>query len=137
MKGQSYYQSMNQQFRYGMGRCQTPNPTRPVGRLPVIVSYVLISLKTYSILLSILTHTHISSNQHGINYPKNPNIHLLWQLTSSLAYIYHAYHIISYKAANNKISQGLKHRHGYIKETCDCILDIKNTSSNQACSTHH
>ena len=32
---------------------------------------------------------------------------------------------------------GITHRHCNIKETCDCILDIKNTSSNQACSTHH
>ena len=47
---------------------------------------------------------HEHDIQHGINYPKNPNIHLSWQLTSSLAYIYHAYHIISSKAANNKIS---------------------------------
>ena len=36
---------------------------------------------------------HEHDIQHGINYPKNPNIHLSWQLTSSLAYI--IMHIIS------------------------------------------
>ena len=59
-----------QSLGMGMGRCQAPNPTRPVGRLPLIVSYILISLKAYSTLHSILSHTyyHSSSNQHGI-YP--------------------------------------------------------------------
>ena len=34
-----------------MGRCWAPNPTRPVGWLPLIMSYVLISLKVCSTLL--------------------------------------------------------------------------------------
>ena len=137
-KDQSYYQSMSSKFRYGDRKVLGTNPTRPVGQLPVIVSYFLISLKTHLTLLSILTHT-LAYIQQSIWHQssQNPNIHLSRQLTSSLAYIYHAYHIISSNAANNKISQGQKHRHGNIKETCDCILDIKNTSSNQACSTHH
>ena len=123
-----------QSLGMGMGRCQAPNPTRPVGRLPIIMSYVLISLKAHSILLSILTYILAYIQQSII---PNSNMHLSWQLTLSLAYIYHAYHIISSKATNNKISQGQKHKHGNIKETSDCILDIKNTSFNQACSTHH
>ena len=82
----------------GMGIITQPH------RLPVIVSYVLISLKAHSILLSILTHTHqhTSSNQYGINHPK------------TLTYIYHGnlyetqhtsimlYHIISSKATNKQ-----------------------------------
>ena len=88
-----------QSLGMGMRRCQAPNPTRSVSQLLVIMSYVLISLMAHSILLSILTHT--------------------------LAYIYHAHHIILSKATNNKISQGQKHWYGNIKETCDCILDIK------------
>ena len=51
-----------------------------MGQLPVIVSYVLISLKAYSILLSILTHTHT-------------NIHLTINMASiipkTLTYIYY------------------------------------------------
>ena len=121
-------------FGMGMGRCQAPNPTQPVSQLLVIVYYVLNSLKAHSIFLSILTHALAYMQQSII---PNSNIHLSWQLTLSLAYIYHTYHIISSKATNNKISQGQKHKHGNIKETSDCILDIKNTSSNQACSTHH
>ena len=123
-----------QSLGMGMRRCQAPNPTRSVSRLLVIMSYVLISLMAHSIFLSILTHTLAYIQQSII---PNSNMHLSWQLTLSLAYIYHAYHIISSKATNNKISQGQKHKHGNIKETSDCILDIKNTSSNQACSTHH
>ena len=78
-KDQSYYQSMSSKFRYGDRKVLGTNPTRPVGQLPVIVSYFLISLKTHLTLLSILTHTHqhTSSNQHGINHPK------------TLTYIYH------------------------------------------------
>ena len=45
---------------------------------------------------------HEHDIQHGINYPKNPNIHLSWQLTSSLAYIYHAYHTIPSNIANKQ-----------------------------------
>ena len=40
-----------------LGRCQTPKTTQSAGRLPLIVSYVLISLKAYSTLYSILTYT--------------------------------------------------------------------------------
>ena len=103
----------------GMGRCQTPNRTQPMGRFPLIVSYVLISFKACSILHPKLTHTHThththqhsSNNQHGINYPK------------TLTYIYHgnspqAQHtfvmhiILSYPRQQiNKIPQEQKHRH--------------------------
>ena len=48
----------------GMGGCLAPNPTRPVGQLPFIVSYVLILLKTYSILDLKLTHTHTHTHTH-------------------------------------------------------------------------
>jgi len=34
--------------------------------------------------------------------PKNPSIHLSWKLILNLAYIYHAYHIISFKATNKQ-----------------------------------
>ena len=103
-----------QSLGMGMGRCQASNPTRPMGRLPAIMSYVLILLKAHLILLSILSHTqqHTSSKQHDISHPK------------TLTYIYHdnsyqtqhtfIMHIISFnlRQPTNKISQGQKHRHG-------------------------
>ena len=59
-------------------RCQAPNSTRPMSRLPIIVSYTLISLKAHSILLSILTHTsiHLAINMASI-------------IPKALTYIYH------------------------------------------------
>ena len=86
----------------GMGRCQAPNPTQPIGWLPVFVSYVVVSLKIDSILSSIPTHTLAYIQQLTWHQSSQNSIHLLWQLISNLAYIYHAYHIISSKAANKQ-----------------------------------
>ena len=86
----------------GMGRCQAPNPTQPIGWLPVFVSYVLVSLKIDSILSSIPTHTLAYIQQLTWHQSSQNSIHLLWQLISNLAYIYHAYHIISSKATNKQ-----------------------------------
>ena len=46
----------------GMGRCQASNPTRPVGRPPLIVFQILIPLKGPLICYSKLTHanTHLT-----------------------------------------------------------------------------
>ena len=62
-------------------------PIRLMGRLPLIVSYVLILLKAYStfIILDSHTHQHTSSKQHDIIS------------SQTLAYIYHAsYHISNF-----------------------------------------
>ena len=65
-----------------LGMCWAPKTTRPMGQLPFIVSYILISLKECSTLYSILTHTHTHThtNMHlKINMASNilkPNIHL-------------------------------------------------------------
>ena len=121
-KNQSYYQSRGSEFRY---RNAQSHLTRRSASNHCVLRLNLIK---GSFNIVIYTHTHTS-------------IHLVINMASiipkTLTYIYNAYHIILSKVANNKISQGQKHRHGNIKETCDCILDIKNTSSNQTCSTHH
>ena len=59
-------------------RCQAPNSTRLMSWLPIIVSYILISLKAHSILLSILTQTsiHLAINIASI-------------IPKALTYIYH------------------------------------------------
>ena len=67
-----------------LGRCQAPKTTRPVGRLPLIVSYVLILLKAYS-TLHLNTHTHTKAYIYAYNmtfHPK-PNIHLSCLSTNS------------------------------------------------------
>ena len=78
-----------------LGRCYAHKISRPMGRLPLIVSHVLISLKECSTLYSILTHTHTHTNIHltinmASNIPKpnihqsclstKPSIHLSWHL---------------------------------------------------------
>ena len=102
---------MGLEFKYGDGKVLGTQPHPTMGQLPLIVSYILISLNACSILhpklslslslsLSLThthTHTHSSNNQHDIKPSQNPNIHPLWQLTSSLACIYHAYHIFLFK----------------------------------------
>ena len=59
----------------------------------------------------------------------NPNIHLSWQLTSNLIYIYHASHIISSKAANTYISNQGRNIGMTSKKH---VIGIE--ESNQACS---
>ena len=59
-----------------LGRCQAPKTARPVGRFPLIVFYVFILLKTYSILYLYL-HTHQHTSKHTTwHFIQNPKIHL-------------------------------------------------------------
>ena len=110
----------------GTERCQAPNPTRPMDRLPLIVSYILISLKACSIL-SFQTHTHTTIHL-AINMAilsPNPNIYHAYHI-SNLAYIYHASHIKLYprQQTNEHISSRQEHRHD-IKQACDGCLNIQ------------
>ena len=79
-------------------------------------TYCVLCLNLIKDLSNIVIHTHTHTSIHlAINmtfHPKNPIIHLSWQLTSSLADIYHAYHIISSKAANKQDITRQKHRNG-------------------------
>ena len=80
--------------------------TQPVGRLPLIVSYVVISLKENSIFIIIHSHTHqhTSSKQLGIS-------------SQTLIYIYHTWHYITPKAKSQTwqhqriIRQHQEHKH--------------------------
>ena len=76
-----------------LGRCQAPKTARPVGRLPLIVSYVFILLKTHSTFhLNTHTHTHNSihlSIQHGILSQTLHTSIMLITTSQTLAYIYH------------------------------------------------
>ena len=83
-----------------MGRCYAPNPTRPVGRLPLIVSYILISLKAYSTLHSKFTHTHTHTHTHTLAYIQAYNMAPI--IPKTLTYIYHANHIIIFKVATKQ-----------------------------------
>ena len=47
-----------------LGRCQAPKTARPVGQLPLIVSYILILLRAHSTLHLKHTHTHTHTNIH-------------------------------------------------------------------------
>ena len=49
----------------GMGRCQAPNPTRPMGQPPLIVLQILIPSKDPLICYFKFTHTHLTS-KHGL-----------------------------------------------------------------------
>ena len=100
-----------------------------MGRLPLVLSYVLISLKTYLIQLFILTHTHThthqhtSSNQRGINHPKTHTSIMATHIKPSVHLSYISYHFIQ-GSKQIKISHG----HGNIKELLESIKNIKNTN---------
>ena len=136
----------------GMGRCQAPNPTRPVGRLPLIVSYILISLKICSILhpkLSLsLSHTHTHTNIHL-------TINMISNHPKTLTYIHHdnshqAQHasimhiIFSYsKTQTSKTLQRQKHGskvHGInigMLESNKHVIGIKTYHSTKHVHIHH
>ena len=81
---------MGSEFKYSLGRCQAPRIAQLMGQLPLIVSYVLILLKAYSIL-SFQTHTHANihlGNKHDIS-------------SQTLTYIYHASHVTSQHTSIN------------------------------------
>ena len=83
-----------------LGMYWAPKTTRPVGRLPFIVSYVLILLKTCSIL-HLKTHTH-----------KHTSKHTTWYFITSqtLAFIYHASYDISSEQAKKNHRRGNKYK---------------------------
>ena len=57
----NHYQSTCLEFGIGMGRCQAPNPTRPMSWLPLIMFQILISLKRN---LTCYSNSHTHSNMH-------------------------------------------------------------------------
>ena len=57
VEGQIFTRAYVWSLGMGIGRCQAPNPTRPVGRPPLIVFQILISSKSPLICYSKLTHT--------------------------------------------------------------------------------
>ena len=99
--------------------------TQPVGRLPLIVSYVLISLKESSIFIIIHSHTHqhTSSKQLGIS-------------SQTLIYIYHTWHYITPKAKSQTwqhqriIRQHQEHKHIHSNSH---TMFIKPKRHHQAC----
>ena len=105
-----------------LGRSQAPKTVRPLGRLPLIVSYVLILLKAHPILHS-KSHTHQHTSKHTtwhfisiltyIYHANQPTLAYIYHgchhkpqhasimaIFSNLTYIYHVCHIISSKATN-------------------------------------
>ena len=67
IKGLIFTRSRVQRLGMGMGRCQAPNPTRPVGRPPLVVFQILIPPKNPLICNSKLTHTNMhQTSEHGI-----------------------------------------------------------------------
>ena len=71
----------------GIGRCQTPNPTQPMSRLRIIVSYVLVLLKECSTLYSTHTYTHTHTHTHTHKHASNNQYGIKCPIT--LTYIYH------------------------------------------------
>ena len=112
-----------------MGRCQTPNPTLSVDQLPLIMSYILISLKAHSILLSILTYT-LAYIQQSTWHQSSQNPNIIYHDNSYQTQHTSIMHIISFhpRQPTNKISQGQKQRHGSIKELLESIKNIKSTN---------
>jgi len=75
---------MGSKFKYRDGKVLGTQPHPLVGRLLLIVFYVLISLKTYFNIVILNSHTHTSIHlniQHDIS-------------SQTLTYIYHSSHII-------------------------------------------
>ena len=113
----------------GVGRCQTPNPTRSMDQFLVIMSYVLISLKAHSILLSMLTYT-LAYIQQLTWHQSSQNPNIIYHDNSYQSQHTSIMHIISFhpRQPTNKILQGQKHRHGSIKELLESIKNIKNAN---------
>ena len=112
---------MGSEFRYGLEKVlSTQNyPTHRLASTHCVLRFNPIKC-TFNIASSHThTHTHKHTSKHTIWYfiPRpnihlscsstNPSIHLSWQITSSLTYIYHTWYII--KAANKSWQKG---RHG-------------------------
>ena len=86
-----------------LGRCQAPKTARPVGRLPLILSYVLILLKAH---LALHLNTHI--RQHTSK-------ETTWHFNLTLTFIYHAHQptlAFIYQGISYHTVQGSKKNHG-------------------------
>lgn len=102
---------MGSKFKYRDGKVLGTQPHPLVGRLLLIVFYVLISLKTYFNIVILNSHTHTSIHlniQHDIS-------------SQTLTYIYHSSHIIinpsipqhiPKKMANQELSKESKLKEG-------------------------
>ena len=84
-------------------RYQAPKTAQPMGWLPLIVSYILILLRTHSTLhlKHTNTHTHLHTSKHrtrhfilnltyiyhAYHHITNPSIHLSWQSTNPIIHL--------------------------------------------------